>query len=101
MDAPQLPLDFTKRARSDDPVTSHQAAARLAEFAGDHHAKILGSLLTQGDGTIYELAERTGLDHVAVARRMSELEALQVARPKPGVKRASPTGRPCRVWEAC
>ena len=97
---PQLPIDFTQRARRDDPVTSHQAAARVVEFAHAHQAVIVGSLMSQGSGTIYEIAARTGLDHVQVARRMAELEALQVARPTAETK-PSPKGRPCRVWEAC
>lgn len=98
--APQMPLDFTTRARRDDPVTSHQAAARVVEFAHAHHAVIVGSLMSQGSGTIYEIGERVGLDHVQVARRMAELEALQVARPTTETK-TSPKGRACRVWEAC
>jgi predicted ArsR family transcriptional regulator len=97
---PQLALDFSKRARRRDPQTSHDAAARLAEFAHDHHAKILGSLVTEGKGTIHEIAASTGLDHVAVARRLPELEALMVARPTQETK-PSPKGRACRVWEAC
>ena len=100
MSAPPLALDFTTRARRDDPVTSHQAAARVAEFAHAHQAVIVGSLMSQGAGTIYEIAARTGLDHVQVARRMPELEALQVARPTAETK-PSPKGRACRVWEAC
>ena len=98
--SPQLALDFSKRARRRDPDTSKLAAARLGEFAHDHHAKILGSLVTQGKGTIYEIAARTGLDHVAVARRLPELEALMVAQPTKETK-PSPKGRACRVWEAC
>lgn len=96
----QLPLDFEKRARRADPVTSHLAAAEVVHFAHAHHAKIVGSLITQGAGTIYEIGERIGLDHVAVARRMPELEALNVARPS-GATKTGPTGRQCRVWEAC
>ncbi len=100
MTRPQLAFDFTKRVRRRDPATSRAAAARAGEFGSDHHAKIIGSLLTQGPATIYELADRTKLDHVAVARRMSELEKLGVARPTQDM-RASPSGRACRVWEAC
>jgi predicted ArsR family transcriptional regulator len=96
----QSAFDFTKRVRRRDPATSRAAAARAGEFGGDHHAKIMGSLMTQGAGTIYELAERTRLNHVAVARRMSELEELGVARPRQEM-RPSPSGRACRVWEAC
>lgn len=98
----QLDLDFraAQRARRDDPETSKAAAAGASDFAAAHLAKILGSLVTQGKATIYELADRTGLDHVAVARRLPELEERQVARPT-SEKRAGPTGRACRVWEAC
>jgi len=87
------------RARADDPDTSKAAALAAAEFAGDHRAKILGSLMTQGPATIYELAARTGLDHVAVARRLPELEERGVARPTDATRKG-PTGRACRVWEA-
>lgn len=96
----QIDLDFSKRARREDPVTSHQAAAKVVAFGHDHHAKIVGSLIAQGAGTIYEIGERVGLDHVAVARRMGELEALNVARPS-GATKVGPTGRQCRVWEGC
>lgn len=98
----QLDLDFAarQRARRTDPETSHEAAREVVTFAHDHHAKILGSLVTQGAGTIYELAARTGLDHVAVARRLPELEEFKVARPTE-IKRVGPTGRQCRVWVAC
>lgn len=102
----QLDLDFraSTRARRDDPETSHEAARAAVTVAGDHMAKILGSLITQGRGTIYEVAERLGLTHVQVARRMPELEERQVARPAmengSPLTRLSPSGRPCRVWEA-
>jgi predicted ArsR family transcriptional regulator len=96
----QLDLDFFKRARRSDPETSKAAAARVAEFEHAHHAVIVGSLLTQGPGTIHEIAARTGLDHVAIARRLPELEQLRVARPT-AETRPSPKGRACRVWEAC
>lgn len=92
-------LDFAKRARAGDPLTSHLAAEQASAFAAAHQAKILGALLTQGPGTIYDIAERTGLDSVAVARRMAELEALKTARPT-GLTKAGPTGRQCRVWAA-
>lgn len=91
--------DLFARARADDPDTSKAAALAAAEFAGDHRAKILGSLLTQGEGTCYEIAARTGLDHVAVARRLPELEERGVAKPTDATRKG-PTGRSCRVWEA-
>jgi predicted ArsR family transcriptional regulator len=95
----QLSLDWTApRARRRDPATSHMAAARVAEFAGEHHEKILEALRV-GPGTIYELGDRTDLDHVQVARRLSELEAASPPRALPtDATRPSPRGRPCRVW---
>ena len=95
----QLAIDFSCAARRDDPMTSVEAADRVKEFAHRHHAVILESLATQGPGTIYDIAERTGIDHVAVARRMSELEELRVAECT-GEKLPGPTGRNCRVWRA-
>ncbi len=47
-------------------------------------------------GTIYDIAARTDLDHNAVARRMSELERLDLAYTNGKKKGAS--GRMCRVW---
>jgi hypothetical protein len=91
------PTAANKRARRKDPDTSKAAAAQAESLAADHQAKILGSLLVQGDGTIYEIGARTGLDHVAVARRLPELQELGVARPT-GEKRLGPNGRQCRVW---
>lgn len=93
----QPDLFFTTRARRDDPDTSKAAAARVPHFQDAHHAKILGSIMAQGPGTIYEIGDRVGLDHVQVARRMAELEELEVAEPT-GETRLSPTGRQCRVW---
>jgi predicted ArsR family transcriptional regulator len=95
----QLPIDFSKRARATDPATSHAAAARAGQFAGQHHAVILGDLVTRGPGTIHELAARTGLDHVAVARRMGELGKRGVIE-RTGTTRPSPSGRECDVWRA-
>lgn len=91
----QLTLDEI-RARSSDPVTSHEAGSRASEFAAAHHRKILDAL-SVGPATIYELETRTGLDHVAIARRLSELERADLATVN-GQERKGPTGRACRVW---
>ena len=93
----QLPLDFRRLARRNDPSTSKVAAARVIDFADGHYALII-SALSQGEATIYEIAERAGLTHVQVARRMPELAAatlvVDTGRTKP-----SPSGRPCRIWK--
>ena len=100
-DKAQQFLDFSGRARRDDPATSHAAARRVGEFGHVHHAVILTALEARGPATIYELAERTGLDHVAVARRMSELAGGVPGTGRvhrTGETRPGPTGRQCDVW---
>jgi predicted ArsR family transcriptional regulator len=82
------------RVRNTDPITSHQAADQAKDLATKHHGIILAAL--ERPGTIYDIASRTDLDHNAVARRMSELERLDLAYPDGQKKGAS--GRMCRVW---
>jgi DNA-binding MarR family transcriptional regulator len=94
----QLDLLEPVRARRKDPETSHKAASRVNEFAFAHYALILEALDT-GDLTIHEIAQKTGLDSVQVARRLAELEKKGLAEPTEET-RLSPSGRPCRVWRA-
>lgn len=94
----ELEQMYTASARRNDPETSKAAAASAAEFRADHHARILAALATCA-GTIYELAAMTGIDHVAVARRLPELKAAGKAEPT-GTTRPGHTGRECRVWRA-
>ena len=82
------------RVRNTDPATSHMAADQAADLATKHHGIILAAL--EQPGTIYDIAARTDLDHNAVARRMSELERLDLAYTDGQKKGAS--GRMCRVW---
>ena len=82
------------RVRNTDPDTSHAAADQAAELATKHHLIIWMALETPG--TIYDIADRTDLDHNAVARRMSELERMDLVYTDGKKKGAS--GRMCRVW---
>jgi predicted ArsR family transcriptional regulator len=82
------------RVRNTDPDTSHAAADQAAELAIKHHGIIMVALETPG--TIYDIAARTDLDHNAVARRMSELERMDLVFTDGKKKGAS--GRMCRVW---
>lgn len=77
-------------ARKRDPETSKDAARRAVEFASGHHARIFEALQTPG--TIYEIGQRCGLDHVAVARRLPEMAKAGLAQPTDD-RRAG-----CRVW---
>lgn len=90
----QLALEFT-RARRGDPETSKSAARNVENFAHGHYALILGALKLHGPATIYELADRTSLTHVQVARRLPEMSAMVE---RTGEKRPSPSGNACGVW---
>ncbi len=96
---PPMPLFDRPRevpaARATDPGTSHAAATKVVTFRGDHHRRILAAL--SEPRTIYEIAQACGLDHVAVARRMPELERDGKAEPTDETRK-SPSGSPCRVW---
>lgn len=82
-------------ARKRDPATSKAAATAAKAFASEHHLRILEALATPG--TCYEIADLTGLDHVAVARRMREL--CVVGRVcDAGITRPAFNGRQCTVW---
>lgn len=82
------------RVRNTDPDTSHAAADQATDLATKHHLIIIVALETPG--TIYDIAARTDLDHNAVARRMSELERMDLVFTEGKKKGAS--GRMCRVW---
>ena len=60
----------TPRSRRDDPATSHLAADRAKDFAGAHQ-RILKDAVREFPGSTYlELAQLTGLERHAVARRL-------------------------------
>lgn len=61
------------RARATDPSTSHEAAAAVADFEGDHYAQILEALAI-GPAGATAIAARCGLGRDAVGKRMSELD---------------------------
>jgi predicted ArsR family transcriptional regulator len=86
-----LPL----HGRSDQP-TSAAAAATSAVLRATQERRIIEAL-QDGDATKDELASRTGIDPVAVARRMARLCRIGWCKPS-GVVRFSPRGRPQTVW---
>lgn len=95
----QLALSLSPRARRDDPVTSHEAAERVPEFENAHYAKILSCLRAFGCAVTYEeIADRTGLEKHAVARRLPELAKLGRVEPV-GIATLS-SGRAGRTWRA-
>lgn len=96
-------LDLTlpaPRARRTDPATSHRAAERANTFSPSHGERIVQTLREHGPLTPKQIAHRSGIDYVAVQRRMTELRARRMVRVL-----LSGEGEPlvldgCRVWEA-
>ena len=90
----QLSIFNPLRARKRDPDTSKSAAQSVSAFEADHFNRIRDALVG-APATIHELAARTGLDHVQIARRLPEASwAIPTAETRLG-----PSGRACRVWK--
>lgn len=90
----QLQINFEPvRSRSRDPQTSQRAGRQARQFAAGHHALILDAL-AQGPGTAKEIAQRTGLDYVAVNRRIGELGRMD----PPRAKLTGEVRDGCREW---
>lgn len=92
--------DPRKSARRTDPMPSKVAAESAGEFVHQHTRKILDFLdgIHPRAATKDDIASNTGLDAVAVARRMVEIERSgRVERAGYG-KLAS--GRPATLWRA-
>lgn len=85
------------RARSTDPETSHLAAAAARELARQHSTLILMCLNRHGPLGKDGISRHTGIDGVAVCRRLPELERDGLARPT-GNNVTSDSGRLEREW---
>jgi predicted ArsR family transcriptional regulator len=99
----QVVIDFSRpkpAARGGDPQNSHAAASQAIAFAASHRAMIWHRLHEHGPQGRYAIARATGLEPVAVARRLAELVAQGLCRRVPGVCEITPTGRAGSVWEA-
>ena len=72
----RLGLFAAPLSRRSDPETSHVAAEKSASFRAKHEARIFGALFEAGDrGMNYrEIAAATGMEPVAVARRLKGME---------------------------
>ena len=87
------------KARSTDPLTSHDAAAKAGELAKRHQRVILACLVAHGPGSKDRIATLTHLTGTQVARRTKELERLGCIEPT-GLTVRSTAGRQERVWSA-
>ena len=96
----QMDIDFSAHilARGSDPDTSVIAAMRSGEFRARHIAKIYAALRDHGCMNKDEIAAVTGMDHIAVARRMKE--GTGRFWKDSGKTRLTRAGRPATVWEA-
>lgn len=83
--------------RSTDPHTSAAAAEQAKAFAQQHHARILMVLRDHGPRGKDGIARLSGLDRVAVARRMKELQRIGLVA-LTGKDVLSAAGRPEREW---
>ena len=98
---PAVAIDVEPRklARRTDAVTSHEAAARVHEFAGSHCDLVLKALKRFGRAGADQIAGATRLDAYAVRKRLSDLEHVGLATPT-DEKRQTASGRHERVWVA-
>ena len=92
-------LPIFNRVRSEDPITSYQAADEIKEVAPKHFKIILEALKEHGAMGKDGIAQKTGLNPNAVARRLPELQKLDlVATTGRTVKSLS--GREEREWKS-
>jgi predicted ArsR family transcriptional regulator len=93
----QLTFDEIRRARTDDPATSKDAARQSHGLASEHRRQILAALEGGVELTAGEIAVRCGLTSLQVSRRMAELrsdgEIVATTNTRP-----TPSGRPAQVW---
>ena len=86
--------------RAHDPLTSIEAAERVAEFSGYHCDRIHAALKAAAQATAQELMALTGLTVVQIDRRLPELARAGRARV---VQRSGEdlVRDGFRVWEVC
>jgi predicted ArsR family transcriptional regulator len=93
-----LGLPVFNRARTTDPVTSHQAADQVTT-ASKHFQIIHLALIEHGPMGKDMIAQKTGLDPNAVARRLPELQKVALVE-LTGNTVTSKAGRKEREWKA-
>lgn len=88
--------------RATDPVTSHEAEARVRPHASTGRRLVLAALAVR-PATDFELAEATGWQQTSIGKRRGECVALGwveafTAPDGTKCKRPSPSGSPAIVW---
>lgn len=92
-------LPIFNRARSTDPVTSHQAADKVTTTT-KHFQIVHLALIEYGPMGKDGIAQKTGLDPNAVARRLPELQKMGLVT-LTGKNVKSKADRLEREWKAC
>ena len=88
-------FDIFKRARSDDPITSFEAADQVKPEK--HFRMIVDCLKTHGPLGKDGIANLTGLESVAISRRLPELQTMGLVK-LTGKTIKSSKGRNEREW---
>jgi predicted ArsR family transcriptional regulator len=96
-------LAAVPRVRRTDPGTSHEAASRTAEFAGDQQSvirRVLANRRELGLGPLgaEEIGDAMGVPAYAIRKRLSELNRDGFIMPVG--ERKTRSGRTERTWEA-
>ncbi len=85
------------RARSTDPITSHQAADSIKDIANQHMDIIVKCLKEHGPLGKDGIAKQTGLQPTQVSRRLKEMQELGLIE-LTGKQVTSNSGRGEREW---
>lgn len=85
-------------ARRTDPITSANAAEKAQGFRKKHEATIYGAIVDAGPhgATYREIAALTGMEPVAVARRLKGMESRQII-----TRYLDSSGVPAEVRDGC
>lgn len=86
-----------KRAKTLDPVTSHEAAVQIKETAPMHMQRIHDCLHEYGPLGKDGIARLTGLNGNQIARRLPEMEKMKIVK-QTGYLVPSDAGRQEREW---
>ena len=93
-----LPFAAHTLARTENPATSHAAAAAARDLRADHHRLILDVMRCGEDWTADEVAIHCHLDRHQIGRRLGELEKHLLVR-KSGRQRPTATGRMANCYQ--
>ena len=81
------------------PKTSLEAYKSVSiEMLNTHYAKIIKTLQVLGTGTYQDISNYNGMESHAVARRLAELERLEIVW-KPGAKKNTKSGRQAFIYQ--